>query len=689
MIYAKDQWVQLPVKDLYDSQIMLASINAAKDMYEKGVNEMKDFQRAYGEFYSPIQRDMDWYNKNIIQGSKDVINKLYDRGIDPLRSAEGRASISRFINNLPLGDINKLKMGSKIAQEYLRNRGILEAQNKYNNDYESWANGGKTLDNWDTLRDGMWTRQSPAEFTTLKQATENWFNNRTPHSLTQAEVESFGMPYDKRYDYQGYSNTDLLNVAARNTPGWSGSPIADYYRDLSRRQLIEAGIANPTTQQINDQLQRSVANANREWLVAPIRSANDYAKMDAQYNQQLKMQARQFAQDEKMLRLKGQQDRANFWFKWKLENRNPNGASNPDGSKQMPLTLTQMQIISSNQNKRDRLIGGDRFNTNTKAISDYWLGKANTILGKADRNGDGKIDKTEAASWTNAYKKLTPSQKKQYDSYAAHYNWWNNANKQGLEGAIKNGLVDSNGNVTDRLVNAITTVTKQLYSGKSYKPGQNQALYGSYYNDVAPLQNSQATKVILGVLSNGKTSQYYFPSNDPKKQGTYGKAHPVVNFSDKGVYFGNVRAHAVSTHGKLSNGSISMKFQKFLKESGTQGWVVSNSGLGTVVVPNRGKGSSLDIVAKVSVPYNTISAFARSVGGTANGVLNALGLRRMDRSGASNANGGFVEIPISKQLDNNGGQGYSQIDQEYDKAMYGGKEAAERELQQQFESSQR
>jgi hypothetical protein len=33
---------------------MLASINAAKDMYEKGVQEMKDFNKTYGDFISPI-----------------------------------------------------------------------------------------------------------------------------------------------------------------------------------------------------------------------------------------------------------------------------------------------------------------------------------------------------------------------------------------------------------------------------------------------------------------------------------------------------------------------------------------------------------------------------------------------------------------------------------------------------------
>lgn len=37
MVYANDQWVQLPVRSLYDSQMMLAAINAAKGEYERGL----------------------------------------------------------------------------------------------------------------------------------------------------------------------------------------------------------------------------------------------------------------------------------------------------------------------------------------------------------------------------------------------------------------------------------------------------------------------------------------------------------------------------------------------------------------------------------------------------------------------------------------------------------------------------
>jgi hypothetical protein len=63
-------------------------------MYEKGQQQLKDFYKEYGDFISPIQKEMDWYNQNVTGRVRDTINNLYASGIDPLRSAEGRAAIS-------------------------------------------------------------------------------------------------------------------------------------------------------------------------------------------------------------------------------------------------------------------------------------------------------------------------------------------------------------------------------------------------------------------------------------------------------------------------------------------------------------------------------------------------------------------------------------------------------------------
>ena len=700
MVYSRDQWIQLPVRDLYDSQIMLASINAARDMYEKGQQQVKDFQKNYGDFYSPIQKDMDWYNKNVINESKDVINSLYDKGIDPLRSAEGRAAISRFVNNIPTGDINKLKMGSKIAQEYLRNRAMLEAQNKYNDDFEKYVNGGKSIEDWDTLKDGVWTRQSPSEFTTLKAATENWFNNRTPHALTKDDVVGFGMPYDKNYDYTGYTYKDLTNVASKNTPGWIGSPIANYYRHIAKQQLLNVGVKDPTNAQVETRLQYNVADANKEWIVSPIKQVNEYAKMDKQFAQQASMQARGFQHDKEMEAIRNRNAKENMYLSWRYSNSTPDSKGRPvinggqDTTKQMPLSLTQMLIEDSNQNKRDFIAGNNqRYVNSVNSIRNHWLGKAYNILGKADKNNNGVIDASESKDWKDRYAKLNPTQKKIYDSYISHYKWWDSASKQGLNGAISNGLLDETGQPTGRFTNALQYTATGKYAGVKDVVNNRDIINSKYYGSVAEPRNKEAAKTLLDVLSNGTTSKYYFPAKDASgnvdltKKGTYGNAHPVVNMSDRGVWLGNVRANAVSTGLNMTKGSISVKFQDYLKKNGIKGWVVSNSGLGVAMVPNNGKYSSMDITAKVSVPKSVVENFCKKHGYTLGNAVRKLGLRTMDVNGNTDRNGEFVEIPISKQVDNNRGQGFGQIDQAYDKYMYGQKEAAGRELQQQYQSS--
>ena len=126
MIYGGDKTFMLPVMDLYDKGIMQMSIAAARDMYEKGQQQIKDFYKDYGDFMSPIQKDMDWYNQNVTGRVRDTINNLYANGIDPLRSAEGRAAIAQLIYSMPTGDIAKLRQSADDAKQYLKSKAVLQ-----------------------------------------------------------------------------------------------------------------------------------------------------------------------------------------------------------------------------------------------------------------------------------------------------------------------------------------------------------------------------------------------------------------------------------------------------------------------------------------------------------------------------------------------------------------------------------
>ena len=40
-------------------------INAVYNEYQQAKQDMKEFNKEYGDFLSPIQKDMDWYYNNV------------------------------------------------------------------------------------------------------------------------------------------------------------------------------------------------------------------------------------------------------------------------------------------------------------------------------------------------------------------------------------------------------------------------------------------------------------------------------------------------------------------------------------------------------------------------------------------------------------------------------------------------
>ena len=177
MIYPYDEVVPLPVRDLYDSGLMQLSIATAKDMYDNARQDLKDFYKEYGDFYSPIPGDMDWYQKNVLQPVRDGISNLYASGVDPLRSAEGRSFVAQLVNNAPVGEINIRKQAAENAKEFLKEKGKLEAQGLYDPKFERSRHGGHLLEDWDTERDGMWTSTSPGIYQDYNTWTHHLFDD--------------------------------------------------------------------------------------------------------------------------------------------------------------------------------------------------------------------------------------------------------------------------------------------------------------------------------------------------------------------------------------------------------------------------------------------------------------------------------------------------------------------------------
>lgn len=274
MIFAGDQWIQYPVKDLYDKGIMQMAIQTARDMYEKGQQEIKDFNTKYGDFLTPIQKDQDWYNENVTGKMQDVINNLYANGIDPVRSAEGRAAISQFVNTMPVGDIAKVRTSAAAANEYLKNKAILQSKGLWNPELESQILGGKSVEDWDTMGSGqVFTRTSPTEYQDLNQFTSHIFDN----------IKDSYIGTRDGYDYFGVTANDLMNSLTPDTlGGLLNSDLGRFHYNNARNDLLARGIENPTNDQIMQQFRNNIIAANNERIHSD-RKMNEQYKLDQEH----------------------------------------------------------------------------------------------------------------------------------------------------------------------------------------------------------------------------------------------------------------------------------------------------------------------------------------------------------------------------------------------------------------------
>ena len=286
MTYAYDQWAQMPVRDLYDTQMMAMAINAAKDMYEKGQQELKDFKKEYGDFSSPFVKDMQAYGK-MMKGVRDIVDTAYANGIDLARSPEGRMIIQKAINSIDPAVYNEMKENAKWGTLYKQAEMELKAKDKFSQDAEDFyrrSQGLPSFEEFSTIGDkgehNQWRSTSPIAFQTLAEATNGWYDKRTPYELTAEQAKrELGSAYDPRKTYTGFLDEDLMNIAGQNTPGWQGSFWSEYYRDLAARQIAARG-ETPTADAVEKQLQRNVADANQEWLIKPIGKVDEFALAD-------------------------------------------------------------------------------------------------------------------------------------------------------------------------------------------------------------------------------------------------------------------------------------------------------------------------------------------------------------------------------------------------------------------------
>ena len=245
-------------------------INMLYNDYQQGVQDMKEFYKEYGGFLSPIQKDMDWYANNVTGVIQDYVNDLYAKGIDPLRSAEGRAGISRLIAGMPYGKIAQLRQSAETAKEYIKNRGIMQTKGLWNPDYERATLKGGSLEDWDTVNGGVWTRTAPSEYQDLNQYTSHIFDNLK---------DSYIGTDKNHYDWYGVTENDLYkSLTPDKLGGLLNTDLGRFHYSNAIRDLAAQGNLNPSEAEKMEQFRKNIVAANHE-RVHQDRKLNELWKM--------------------------------------------------------------------------------------------------------------------------------------------------------------------------------------------------------------------------------------------------------------------------------------------------------------------------------------------------------------------------------------------------------------------------
>ena len=308
MIGIYDEPVAVPIIDLLDSNMMSQYISAAREQYNQAVQEQKDFAKEFGELYGPNAN----INKQFYDDTRGAVNKgldyLYQNGIDPIRSAEGRAYIAKIIRERPYAEIANLKAQNESMKTYQKYRAEAMRNGTYDPDFEKFVLGGKTLESWDPSTDGMWTREAPSKYSSLKDWTSNLFDNMQLEYDDEATKKAGGM-------YQIYSKSPkkMQQILDSNIKDMSKSELGRYYINMyggdiealkadiidRNREYTQVDIRPDQVKlHLNDQqfqaneaakqraFQREMAKQQHEWDMQELeqKNANEIAKQQAKGN---------------------------------------------------------------------------------------------------------------------------------------------------------------------------------------------------------------------------------------------------------------------------------------------------------------------------------------------------------------------------------------------------------------------
>lgn len=303
-----DEPVAVPIIDLLDSNMMSQYISAAREQYNQAVQDQKEFAKEFGELYGPNAN----INKEFYDITRGAVNKgldyLYQNGIDPLRSAEGRAYIAKIIRERPYAEIANLKAQNESMKTYQRYRAEAMRNGTYDPEFEKFVLGGKTLESWDPSTDGMWTREAPSKYSSLKDWTSNLFDNMELEYDPELTKQAGGL-------YQVYSKSPkkMQQILDANIKDMTKSDLGRYYLNMYGGDI--------------DALKADIINRNREYTQVDRRADQVKVHLNDQ-----RFQANEAAKQRAFQHSENELNRNNQRYIAEVRGANKNGSSKNGGA---------------------------------------------------------------------------------------------------------------------------------------------------------------------------------------------------------------------------------------------------------------------------------------------------------------------------------------------------------------------
>lgn len=208
--------------------------------------------KAYNEFYSPVEGDTEEFNKLTIGGAKDLIDNMYANGIDPFKSPEARAAISRYINSVDTKTINGLRQNAEERRIYDQNKAKLISEGRFNQALEDQILEDLGLKDFKTVGPGgeinRWGRLSPVI-------------NKTMKEFAIPEISKFGKdeylgkgsrPFTNLYGVSEDNVNAAIDATIRSV---DNSDYGRYYRKLAEDQVrSQAGDTYLTPEEFQKQV---------------------------------------------------------------------------------------------------------------------------------------------------------------------------------------------------------------------------------------------------------------------------------------------------------------------------------------------------------------------------------------------------------------------------------------------------